>query len=228
MYQYLLFLYLNLFHSYYLQYLLDNYPEFEVVSVDAYEGFRKGHPEWILNGSEELKHTFRLWPQHIKGEGHFVALLHKKGEPKKGKETGTKKLPKFPKGTEDFFSQVNLDLEGKHFEEFGEKVYLVPDILPDLRGLRILRTGLYLGEKKKNRFEPSQSLAMALKAGDYPHTLNYACDSLDLKKYLKGETIELENDKYEGLSQTKEIENGAAKRLEVDCSMGSVNIGFTK
>lgn len=181
-----------------IQYLLDNYPEFEVVSVDAYEGFRKGHPEWILNGSEELNHTFRLWPQHIKGEGHFVALLHKKGEPKKGKETGKKKLPKFPKGTEDFFSQVNLDLEGKHFEEFGEKVYLVPDILPDLRGLRILRTGLYLGEKKKNRFEPSQSLAMALKAGDYPHTLNYACDSLELKKYLKGETIELENDKLSG------------------------------
>ncbi|SES99141.1 RsmF rRNA methyltransferase first C-terminal domain-containing protein [[Clostridium] polysaccharolyticum] len=182
-----------------IQYLLDHYPEFEAVEVkDAYEGFAPGHPEWIENGSEQLKHTFRLWPQNIKGEGHFVALLHKKGEPEPVKETGKKKLPQYPKGTEEFLEQVNLDLEGKHFEEFGEKVYLVPDLLPNLRGLRILRTGLYLGEKKKNRFEPSQSLAMALKAGDYPNTINYPCDSLDLKKYLKGETVELENGKLSG------------------------------
>lgn len=181
-----------------IQYLLDNYPEFEVVSIDAYEKFAPGRPEWIENGSEELKHTFRLWPQKIKGEGHYVALVRKKGEPKPVKESGKKKLPKYPKGTEEFFSQMNLDLEGKHFEEFGEKVYLVPDLLPDLRGLRILRTGLYLGEKKKNRFEPSQALAMALKASDYPHTLNYSSDSLELKKYLKGETIEIEDDKKSG------------------------------
>lgn len=181
-----------------IQYLLDNYPEFEVVSVDAYKDFGKGHPEWIENGAEELKDTFRLWPHKIKGEGHFVALLHKKGEPVPTKETGKAKLVKYPKGTEDFLSQLNLDLEGKHFEEFGEKVYLVSDELPNLKGLRILRNGLYLGEKKKNRFEPSQSLAMALKARDYAHTINYPSDSLDLKKYLKGETIDLEDDSLSG------------------------------
>ncbi|MBR3772783.1 MAG: RsmB/NOP family class I SAM-dependent RNA methyltransferase [Clostridium sp.] len=181
-----------------IQYLLDNNDDFEVVSMDAYEGFGPGHPEWIPNGSKELCHTLRLWPHKIQGEGHFVALLHKRGEKGKTEESGKKKLPKYPKGTEEFFEQVNLNLEGKHFEEFGEKVYLVPDILPDLRGLRILRCGLYLGEKKKNRFEPSQSLAMALKASDYPHTLNYPSDSLQLKKYLKGETIELEDSKLSG------------------------------
>lgn len=181
-----------------IQYVLEHYPEFEVVSIDAYEKFGPGHPEWIEHGSEQLKHTFRLWPHKIQGEGHFVALLRKKGEPKVQKEAGKKKLPKYPKGTEDFFADVNLDLEGKHFEEFGEKVYLVPDLVPDLRGLRILRTGLYLGEKKKNRFEPSQSLAMALKAEDYPATLNYSSDSLDVKKYLKGETIELDDERLNG------------------------------
>lgn len=181
-----------------MQYLLDNYPEFEIVSVDAYKDFGKGRPEWIENGAEGLKDTFRLWPHKIKGEGHFVALLHKKGTPVSVKETGKARLVKYPKGTEDFLSQLNLDLEGKHFEEFGEKVYLVSDELPNLKGLRILRNGLYLGEKKKNRFEPSQSLAMALKAGDYAHTINYPSDSLDLKKYLKGETIDLEDDSLSG------------------------------
>lgn len=181
-----------------IQYLLDNYPEFEVVKIEAYKDFGAGHPEWIENGAEELKNTFRLWPQKIKGEGHYVALLHKRGEAPEPKDTGKVKLPKYPKGTEEFLSQLSLDLEGKHFEEFGEKVYLVSDLLPNLRGLRILRNGLYLGEKKKNRFEPSQSLAMALKASDYPHTINYPSDSLDLKKYLKGETIDLQDEKLSG------------------------------
>lgn len=181
-----------------MQYLLDNNEDFEVVSIEGYPDFGSGHPEWIENGAEELKNTLRLWPHKIHGEGHFAALLHKKGESQPAAEAVKKKLPAYPKGTEEFFEQVTLDLEGKHFEEFADRVYLVPDILPELRGLRILRCGLYLGEKKKNRFEPSQSLAMALKASDYPHTLHYPCDSLDLKKYLKGETIELEDEKLSG------------------------------
>ncbi len=47
-------------------------------------------------------------------------------------------------------------------------VYYMPKQLPDMKGLRFLRSGLFLGEmKKKNRFEPSQSLAMALKKSEY-------------------------------------------------------------
>lgn len=181
-----------------MQYLLDRYPEFEVVPVEGYKDFAHGRPEWIENGAEELKDTLRLWPHKIKGEGHFIALLHKKGEPVPKEEMKKGKPVRYPKGTEEFLSQLNLDLEGKHFEEFGEKVYLVSDELPNLKGLRILRNGLYLGEKKKNRFEPSQSLAMALKAENYAHTINYPSDSLDLKKYLKGETIDLEDDALSG------------------------------
>ena len=45
----------------------------------------------------------------------------------------------------------------------GEKVYYMPEGLPTLRGIRFLRTGLLMGELKKNRFEPSQALAMNLK-----------------------------------------------------------------
>lgn len=180
-----------------IQYLLDNYKEFEVMEVDAYEGFSHGRPEWIENGDEQLKHTFRIWPHKINGEGHFVALLHKKGEYTANPKLSAK-LPKIPKGMEEFMADIKLDLTDRHFEEYGERVYLVPNAIPDLKGLRILRNGLLMGEKKKNRFEPSQALAMCLSKDAYAHTLNFTSDSLDLRKYLKGETIDIEDEKLKG------------------------------
>ena len=63
-----------------------------------------------------------------------------------------------------------------------------PADLPD--GLRYLRTGLLLGTCKKERFEPSQALAMALSAHSYPDTLDLLADDPRILRYLKGETIE--------------------------------------
>ena len=40
----------------------------------------------------------------------------------------------------------------------------MPEGCPDIYGLKFLRAGLYLGELKKNRFEPSHELALALSA----------------------------------------------------------------
>ena len=63
-----------------------------------------------------------------------------------------------------------------------------PADLPD--GLRYLRTGLLLGTCKKERFEPSQALALALSANSYPDTLDLLADDPRILRYLKGETIE--------------------------------------
>lgn len=46
-----------------------------------------------------------------------------------------------------------------------DRLYYQP-IDYDLRGLKILRAGLFIGQFKKNRFEPAHSLAMALRPGD--------------------------------------------------------------
>lgn len=46
---------------------------------------------------------------------------------------------------------------------FGDSVYLLPEGFDvSLKGLKVVRCGLCLGEIKKDRFEPSHSLAMAL------------------------------------------------------------------
>jgi NOL1/NOP2/fmu family ribosome biogenesis protein len=45
---------------------------------------------------------------------------------------------------------------------------------------------------KKNRFEPSQALACALKMADYNKIINLTKNNSDTVKYLKCETIQVE------------------------------------
>ena len=59
----------------------------------------------------------------------------------------------------------------------------------DLRGLKVLRSGLFVGEFKKNRFEPAHSLAMSLKPSDVKNTIDFANDSNEIRAYLRGESI---------------------------------------
>ena len=71
-----------------------------------------------------------------------------------------------------------------------ERVFLLPPGCPDFGGLRLVRSGLYLGDCKKGRFEPSQALAMILKPEDYPRKLCLEEEDPRLDRYLRGETID--------------------------------------
>lgn len=46
---------------------------------------------------------------------------------------------------------------------FNDHLWEVPELAPSLDGLKVVRTGLHLGDFKKNRFEPSYALALATK-----------------------------------------------------------------
>ena len=108
----------------------------------------------------------------MKGEGHYVALLQK-GEPLPAKELKTKKKAgKIPADLEEFMKQVTWKLDGSRLDIHGERIYYMPEGLPDVRGIRFLRTGLLLGELKKNRFEPSQAFAMCLKKDEYAQIID--------------------------------------------------------
>ena len=196
-----------------ITYLLDEYPEFEVVNAIpneevqkelgiSYEGFDFGKPEWA-NGKEELKHCIRLWPHKINGEGHFVTLLHKRDE--KG-VTYTPNYPNNPAKTKnllseealDFFQLLKFPIKQEQLVVHEDRVYLLPEGLPNLKGLRILRQGLLLGEMKKQRFEPSQALASALTIADYDKVIQLSVDDPNVIRYLKCEAIELEGDYKDG------------------------------
>ena len=173
--------------------LKKEYPEFHVLPMENYEGFCPGIPEVTEEKDEELKKTVRIFPHKMKGEGHYVALLQK-GAPLPAKELKPKKKSgKIPADLEEFMKQVTWKLDGSRLDIHGERVYYMPENLPELKGARFLRSGLLLGELKKKRFEPSQALAMNLKMEEYVHTLNLSSDDNRLMRYLKGETIDVED-----------------------------------
>ncbi len=78
------------------------------------------------------------------------------------------------------------------------RIYLRPLGLPNLTGLRYLRNGLLMGELKKNRFEPSQALAMYLKADEFANTASFTADDVRVVKYLKGETVDCDGAEVSG------------------------------
>ena len=152
-----------------------------------------------------LPGTVRMWPHKLRGEGHFVARLFKAGAVDGAAETDKRneKTRRQRKSGEmikaekwnlfrDFSEQyLKPDYRDK-LEDAGklawreDRLFLVPKCLPDLNGLRILRGGLYLGETKKDRFEPSHTWAMTLKK----ENVSQCMEVRDPLAYLRGETEE--------------------------------------
>ena len=58
--------------------LLDNY-DLTMEPIQKYPGMDDGRPEWG-NGNPELTKAVRLFPHHLKGEGHFIAKFRLQGD----------------------------------------------------------------------------------------------------------------------------------------------------
>ena len=149
--------------------------------------------------AEQIKRTIRLWPHKLKGEGHYLAVLQKEGNlMSQGYcSTGEEKSINEKECKEFFeFAQENLKTltKGKLLK-FGEQLYLMPENMPGLKGLKVLRPGLHLGTLKKNRFEPSHALALALSPEEVKHTLNLSSAGNEIRSYLNGQTLQCEGEK---------------------------------
>lgn len=82
-----------------------------------------------------------------------------------------------------------MDGYGERLLLYGEQIYLVPEGMPAFGGLRVLRPGLHLGTMKKNRFEPSHALALALGRDQAAQSISLPADSREAAAYLGGETL---------------------------------------
>lgn len=173
-----------------LVFLLREYPELSMVEPElSYEGFAPGRPEWV-DGPEEIKKAIRIWPHRMEGEGHFVALLQKSAEAENVSQSTERLRPaKLSEEAGEFLNRLSVKFAPERIIAREERLYYLPEGLPDLTGLRILRSGLLLGEMKKNRFEPSQALACALKAEEYDNCYYLSAEEEDVIRYLKCETI---------------------------------------
>ena len=87
---------------------------------------------------------------------------------------------------------------------FGEQLYRLPDIEVDIKGLKVQRAGLHIGEFKKQRFEPSHSLALALKLNDAKNLVKLTCDNPQTIGFFNGQSVVLSDE------QTAECKKGWA------------------
>ena len=146
----------------------------------------------------------RLFPHRLDGEGHFVALLQKNvcsdnsaATLPRHKEKADSKgaLKKLPEEWLDFAKDLHVKWDARCFRLFDGRLYVLPEALTgkNIRSLRFLRTGLYLGEVKQKRFEPSQALAMYLRKEEFALSVDLKADDERVFRYLKGETLDLED-----------------------------------
>ena len=128
---------------------------------------------------------FRMWPHKLLGEGHFGAVLRRKGnESPTGSGDAGEKLPKL---WDAFAKELGITLPQGKAVTFGNRVFWAPEQMPSLKGLKVLRPGLELGELKKDRFEPAHALALWLT--DCRNAENLDSDSRKIQDYLCGNVI---------------------------------------
>lgn len=159
------------------------------------ERFLQRHSNYTL----EAEH--RLWPHKVKGEGHFAAVLKKDEDTKEesyvvgGFEKGIN--PKECRECVEFIKEyVKEDILSQGILiRFGDQVYLAPKDTPSLKKLRVLRVGLHLGTMLKNRFEPSHSLALALKPSKVKYAMDFSLKDDEIYNYINGQTFECSGDK---------------------------------
>ena len=158
---------------------------------EAVAAFLERNPEFMLEDVAAPWFTqvgvgqFRLWPHKLLGEGHFAAMLRRKGE---GEVEGIGcEGEKLPKEWLDFAKELNILLPQGKAVTFGPNLFWTPEELPSLRGLKVLRPGLELGEVKKGRFEPAHALALWLK--DCKNSVSFPADSKEIKAYLHGDVV---------------------------------------
>ncbi len=155
---------------------LERHPDFYLEKVDA---------PWFTPVGEG---QFRMWPHRLLGEGHFGAVLRREDN-----ETGAEEYApeeKLPRLWQEFAQTVGIRLpEGKALF-FGSSLYWTPKEFPSLRGLKVLRPGLELGEVKKDRFEPAHALALWPNGCDCTEDL--CADGQEIQSYLAGNVISSE------------------------------------
>lgn len=189
---------------------LDSHRDFFVVKVPENirpSGLSPGRGEWGTKRAQELSDTFRLWPHLSEGEGHYMALLQKedskdglktrreKPKKKQANQMQDEALRKAKKLFGEFIQEIaeagEITGSGRLFL-FGDQLYCIPQEMPDLHGLRVIRPGLHLGTLKKGRFEPSHALALALESRQVKRAIRLEPEGSKVLDYLSGKALAVE------------------------------------
>jgi 16S rRNA C967 or C1407 C5-methylase (RsmB/RsmF family)/NOL1/NOP2/fmu family ribosome biogenesis protein len=186
------------------------HPDWRVLDIPAHPGFTPGRPDWTPGNLPDLARTVRLWPHHLRGEGHFIAKLGAPsnaaaagaaprrgsvadrdiggGSSSTGRGRGRREEPGAVLDAWRGFAADALKDEVAGVTAVGERVYGVPDPEVAAAGVRLVRPGLLLGRVRPGRFEPAHALAMASGPGTARRTRGVGDG--EAAAWLRGETLD--------------------------------------
>ena len=87
---------------------------------------------------------------------------------------------------------MNIKLDGS-FIISDNKLYKEVYTQKLIKGFKVIRNGLFVGEIKKEQFIPSQAFIMTLSKSNFKKYLEFDKSDSQIIKYLKGETIFVDN-----------------------------------
>ena len=160
--------------------------------LDAHPDFEPA--DFVLPGvGASEQGCLRLWPHRCAGEGHFVALMHRKpgDTTPKAQHPPLGGLPAPDRETRkaaDTLLAGLLNSPVRADAEFNGGLWQLPPMTPDLRGLRLLRPGLRLLHRQQRLLLPDHALSHAAEA-----RRKVSLDDEQVLRYLHGETISLDN-----------------------------------
>jgi NOL1/NOP2/sun family putative RNA methylase len=171
---------------------LKKHHDFSVEEVPHHEAFSPGRPDWISDPSAHLERTMHLFPHKLRGEGHYIAVLRRTGALAAVPGGNACGIPSEPLVSSFLCQELGVRKEwvdgiGGTLQHFGEQIYLVPEQMIPLKGVKVVRPGLHLATEKKKRFEPAHALALAMRtqATDRKRALTPE----ETKRYLRGESV---------------------------------------
>ncbi len=159
----------------------------------------RGRPEWTLHGTKAVSSALRVMPHEVPGEGHFIAKLRKTADdfdalPSKGKGAKNSAFDRADKKTlkslKNFCDETGMLYPRGEIFRVGDVLFTPPEGFNAARlsGMRLLRCGIPLAEVKKNRVEPTHTLAMTLSPENFGNVYDTEDDEIAFA-YLKGEPL---------------------------------------
>ena len=172
-------------------------------SMEENEGvvlkFLEAHPEFVL----EKPHTtfgrpaygvdaVRIFPMDG-GEGHFAARFRRIGVNSCTAETYFHKPDKQTDASaQALYKELFTDKPGR-FVRIKDRILMLPEEMPEISGLGVVRAGVEFGEVKKNRIEPAHGIFMAAKSETCRSVMELTHDDPRVHAFLRGEEIEAED-----------------------------------
>ena len=146
----------------------------------------------------DLPEAMRLFPHTFCGEGHFACLLQKtegETEARVNYQNPFAPLKSEKKEAEELLSSLGVNRDGElRLGRFHDTVFLVSPHFAVPKGARLVRGGVAAIRVEEKRLEPLHGAALCLKKGECPRTVNFAADSEEVQRYLRGEQLSKETD----------------------------------